>query len=283
MCTLLGDYQMILDRYPNHTPVYTDGSKIEETVAAAAVCGRQQSAARLPDRSSIFSAELTAINLAFDIIRSSQETNFIIFTDSLSSLQAIAGKKIENPLILDLIEKFTNLNSSKNILFCWLPSHMGIIGNEKADKAAKDALILQPSNLKVPFTDFKQSINSHIKDSWQSSWNNAIGNKLYDIKPTLGDCPTTGRVSRREEIVLARCRIGHSRFTHSYLFDKSEQPECIPCSVPLTIKHILLDCVDTQIYRSKYFNVPSMRQLFETVSVDKILDFLREISIYHKT
>ena len=80
---------------------------------------------------------------------------------------------------------------------------MGIIGNEKADKAAKDALILQPSNLKVPFTDFKQSINSHIKDSWQSSWNNAIGNKLHNIKPTLGDWSVTGRISRQEDIIFS--------------------------------------------------------------------------------
>ena len=34
-------------------------------------------------------------------------------------------------------------------------------GNENADKAAKSALSLQPSNIKPPYTDFKHAINTN--------------------------------------------------------------------------------------------------------------------------
>ena len=44
--------------------------------------------------------------------------------------------------------------SSKHIILCWLPSHTGIKGNEKADIAARSALLLPPSNFKLPNTDF---------------------------------------------------------------------------------------------------------------------------------
>ena len=37
----------------------------------------------------------------------------------------------------------------------------------------------------------------------QTSWNNSIGNKLLDIKPTIGECQSVVRNIRREEIVLA--------------------------------------------------------------------------------
>ena len=41
------------------------------------------------------------------------------------------------------IKEYTLLsNSGKNILLCWIPSHTGIRGNEKADTAVKAALSL---------------------------------------------------------------------------------------------------------------------------------------------
>ena len=70
--------------------------------------------------------------------------------------------------------------------FCWLPSHVGIGGNEKADKAAKSVLSLQPSNLKLHNTDFKPKINKYLLNKWQLVWNTAVDNKLHSIKSILG-------------------------------------------------------------------------------------------------
>ena len=49
-----------------------------------------------------------------------------------------------------------------DIVFCWLPSHVDISGNEEADKAANDALSLDILPFKVPFNDFKQLFNNFI-------------------------------------------------------------------------------------------------------------------------
>ena len=86
-------------------------------------------------------------------------------------MQALEGKKTDNPLIVSLLEKLSRLCERAEIVFFWLPSHIGIRGNEEADKAAKDALLLEVLPFKVPFSDFKPLINSFIHDVWQRSWN----------------------------------------------------------------------------------------------------------------
>ena len=55
------------------------------------------------------------------------------------------------------------------------------------DKQAKTSLSLEPTSLKIPFSNFKPSIKKYILEEWQTSWNNSIGNELLDIKPTIGE------------------------------------------------------------------------------------------------
>ena len=43
---------------------------------------------------------------------------------------------------------------NKKVVLAWVPSHVGIKGNEKADELAKQALNFNVLGLKVPYTDF---------------------------------------------------------------------------------------------------------------------------------
>ena len=42
-------------------------------------------------------------------------------------------------------------------------------------------------------------------------------------------------LSRRDQVVINRLRIGHTRCTHSYLLTGADQPECTTCQCPLTV------------------------------------------------
>ena len=63
---------------------------------------------RVPDNSSIFTAEAKAIDLALDFIRTCDTNNkFIIFSDSLSVLKAMSDTSSKNPQIQKLLENVT--------------------------------------------------------------------------------------------------------------------------------------------------------------------------------
>ena len=160
-------------------------------------------------------------------------TIYIIFTDSLSAIQALDNQKTENPLTTKLLDKLSGI--CENDVFCWLPSHICIRGNEEADKAAKEALSFDV----LPFNAFKPLINDFIQDVWLRSWNDPANQykNLFCIMPKTSESLPGSRSSRREEIVLARLRIGHTHIAHSYLLKGEEAPECIPCNTDLTVKH----------------------------------------------
>ena len=103
----------------------------------------------IPDGSSVFTAEAKAIDLALDFVNNCTYTDkFVIFSDSLSVLQALNHTSSKNSHIQHLLLKHHEISSSKSVIYCWIPSHIGIYGNEKVDKSDKESL-----NLEV--TDFK--------------------------------------------------------------------------------------------------------------------------------
>ena len=115
-----------------------------------------------------------------------------------------------------LLDHLAMLLANKEIVLCWIPSLIGILGNEMVDQQAKTSLSLEPTSFKIPFSNFKPSINKNILEEWQTSWNNSIGNKLLDIRPTICEYQSVVWNSRKE-VVLARPHLGHTRVTYSYL------------------------------------------------------------------
>jgi hypothetical protein len=52
---------------------------------------------------------------------------------------------------------------------------------------------------------------------------------------------------------------------------------CIGCHSPLTVEHMLIDCVDFALCRSKYFNATTLQELLTTVNTRDLTDFIKEI------
>ena len=93
---------------------------------------------------------------------------------------------------------------------------------------------------------------------------------------------TIYRSLRREEVVLTRLRIGHTRLTHSYLLKREDRPFCVSCNEPFTVKHFLIDCIEFSHMRRQFFQTNDLRYLFENVTTDKILKFLKHINLFNK-
>ena len=140
---LKDDFRKMQSRYKNYQQIYTDGSKEDSKVGCAVISDNYSNMQRIPDDSSIFTAEAKAIDLALDFISTCDANNkFIIFSDSLSVLKAMNHTSSKNPQIQKLLEKCHELLAYKEIVLCWIPSHIGIQGNEMVDKQAKTSLSL---------------------------------------------------------------------------------------------------------------------------------------------
>jgi len=187
-------------------------------VTAAAVIGNVNKTTRLPNKASIFTAVLHAISLALSLIRRSKEKNFIFFSDSMSSLEAISGFNLEIDIVENIIKDYTHLaNSGKTIILCWTPSHVNIRGNERADTAAKSALSLPITNRKLPARELIPCVSKFSFDEWQDIWDWCEGNKLHSIFPTVGIVMRSKNIFRYDSVLLKLQTANRSFSSHSLI------------------------------------------------------------------
>jgi len=185
--------------------------------------------------------------------------------------------------VQNIIKDYTHLaNSGKTIILCWIPSHVNIRGNERADTAAKAALSLPVTNMKLPARELLPCVSDFCLDEWQEIWDCSEGNKLHSIYPTVGILKDSKNMSRYDSVLLNRLRIGHSRLTHSYLLSGDDPPNCQSCGIPLTVKHILVECRNLHDIREKYFTMCSVIDLFKSIDNHTILNFIKETIFYHQ-
>ena len=283
------EFQQLRERYNSYFEAYTDGSKSEHKVAAAAFFTKDADnpkTARLRDGSSVFNAELEGILLTIKkFVTLPQYKRFIIYTDNLSAVESLRNKNFKTKNVKRFYNLLKKIPPQTQLVIAWVPSHVGIPGNEKADRLAKAALASSlAAHSQVCWSDLKPQVDTYICTAWQALWNDETRNKLYEIRPNLKEslCNTTQPLYRKQETVMTRLRIGHTWITHSYLLKKEDQPFCHACDNPFTVKHILVECSDFTHIRNKYYTTTDVHTLFREVDSSKIIEFLKEIKLFDK-
>ena len=137
------------------------------------------------------------------------------------------------------------------------------------------------SKTKVIHKDYRQSISNLIHKHWEADWNAQTFNKLHEIQPKLSERKGT-KLTRKNSVIYTRLKIGHSKLTHQYLVTNDEIPFCVGCQKNFTIKHILTECLDFRDTREKYYRTENLKTIFDVVSPEKVLNYLKEINIYNK-
>ena len=202
---------------------------------------------RLPDNSTIVAAEATTISLALNCCHHMGPVHHdvVVYSNSMSCLQAIESEDTKNPFICHIMNMLWLLSDKGTcVCFSWIPSHCGIEGNETVEQLAKETRNQDMDPLaSVHYTDLKSLVNSYIQHLVQTKGSVAVrGRDLYFVKPTLKQLKEFQHLTRAEEVVITRLRIGYTMATESQILLQGPLTACHYCGQTLSIDHMLLEC-----------------------------------------
>lgn len=271
-------------KYKNHFFIYTDGSKQNDLTGLACYSEKFEVQVHLPNFTSIFVAELLAILHSLEKISSSDfGVNFVICSDSKSSLQSIENIFSEHPIVQKIHKILKDINDQhRSVVFLWIPSHIGILGNEIVDNLAKMSIQKPITNMKFVISDLKSKLKAEIFRSWETEWQTIENNKLRVFKTDVSAWESSCRRSRKESVVLCRLRIGHCNYTHKHLFVREDPPNCEICKTQITVNHFLFEC-------SRFRNERAQFRIDDSVLLDEkyllhknLFEYLKAIDVYTK-
>ncbi|GBN71618.1 hypothetical protein AVEN_101042-1 [Araneus ventricosus] len=125
---------------------------------------------RNSDNCSVFRSELLAIREALNFDLHFENSDIYILTDSKSSIQYLKNwPEIREKTGQEVISKIATLSQKSRICFQWIPSHVGVFGNEEADVLAKERSALPSATSSELFTPEIYSIH---KAKANSAWKN---------------------------------------------------------------------------------------------------------------
>jgi len=121
----------------------------------------------------------------------------------------------------------------------WIPSHIGVTGNERADTLANEGSKQDQKEVQITFKAAKACIKKTMEDQWERRFK-AKGGFYLDIKKSEEEKYMT----RRDRTTLAQLRTGHSNLAKAYRFriGLADDGNCNLCKIEETVDHIIKIC-----------------------------------------
>ncbi len=204
-----------------------------------------------------YQGELEGIRIALEqtlaLADQHRPTEVHIFTDCQSAITTVSspGTETSEHLATNIRCRTLVKHLNDKGIMCkisWVCGHAGLLPNELADKAARDAAELaQESDIPQTHSEAaaKSTLRNHLTAKWQQAWDQGqTARELYTILPKVSLKRKKYHLSRSAETKLNRLRCGFSNlnanlFRHGHLV---ESPNCSCGQGIEDTRHYLLEC-----------------------------------------
>ena len=275
---------------PTQYNIFTDGSRLDgqSGTGFAIYKGKKEihtEAKRLPDYATVFQAEIMAIRRAADamLCQAGSPIKFVkFFIDSQAAILALANPMVRNQSVSDAIDSLNKLyERALKVTLVWIPAHRGHIGNERADRLAKQGSKLSGDNDRVfiakPGSAIKNEIRSLTYKSWAKEWQEDprfAHTKAFYFSPMPTKAKYVYKLARLELGRFVRLITGHNNLnafqTRIGLWGDKTCRFCLEADE--TFLHLLHSCPRFWQEQRDYFcdKIPSSDMQW---SVRSLLDF----------
>lgn len=223
-------------------------------------------------------ANIAAISNIINSLNPNEPTAIAIFTTIAQSVESICSLETD-PINTELINQIQLLVSKGiHIKIVWIP-HI-------RDQEANPTLTQMPTE-SIETKYLANELIKQIKQRYTAQKLKEI-TKIYIENQngiTISD-PNANQwttLNRREQAVLTRLRIGHTKLTHSYLIAHEPPPLCNVCNQPLTVKHIFENC---SLFKNDIDSITSKGNWTTSITrgpmIKKTLDFLKKHNLFDK-
>lgn len=257
-------HALLNEQYQDSYKIFTDGAKYGNSSGLAFLDWQTGEFIKLKivSNTSIMFTEMVAILEALSYIQSVDYNKFVILTDSKSAIQHLTRCTFNFrgvPLgyeIIDAIIKFKNVN--KHVVIQWIPSHVGIPGNEEVDRLAKLAATEDDIYDCLPMhTDLLYQVKKDCLKSWSEYFDERSRTKGIWYKIIQSSIPRSIwfkdiDMNRNDLTTAFRLRSGQIPLnSFGFMMNKVDTPNCTVCNVVEDVYHIIMECSRTEEMRQK--------------------------------
>lgn len=238
------------DLYPNYQHITTTSVKLHNSLGTAASLSREEHILlKLPIWLSVQSSLEILIH---QIIKETEHSNknMVIHTDNYNIVKSISENKPTKAITKNITNKLKHLNGQISLYYSDLSIEKQNNLQQLAEYADKLNFAKHPEN--VDKNDIKKLIDTKVKLEWNNIWTHSNNkSKLRQIKCNVFDKNPAINFKRKDQVLITRLRIGHTKITHQHLLNKENKAECEHCKLQTNIQHILIECPTYETKRKK--------------------------------